>query len=76
MFKLHELDDEIAFNDKIASIFLIVVNGLFGLYLVVHQTVSTGFFTPIFFGGMLDGNDGMYIRKILKALDSTYVWVL
>jgi len=59
-----ELDDEIAFNDKIASIFLIV-NGLFGLYLVVHQTVSTGFFTPIFLGGMLDGNDGMYIRKIL-----------
>jgi len=76
LLKLHELDDEIAFNDKIASIFLIVVNGLFGLYSVVHQTVSTGFFTPIFLGGMLDGNDGMYTRKILKALDSTYIWVL
>ena len=40
-----ELGDEIASDDKIASIFLIVVNGLFGLYLIVHQTVSTGFFT-------------------------------
>ena len=43
-----ELGDEIASNDIAASIFLIVVNGLFGLYLIVHQTVSTGFFTPKF----------------------------
>jgi hypothetical protein len=43
-----ELSDEIASDDKIASIFLIVVNGLLGLYLIVHQTVSTGFFTPKF----------------------------
>lgn len=43
-----ELGDEIASNDIVASIFLIVVNGLFGLYLIVHQTVSTGFFTPKF----------------------------
>lgn len=43
-----EIGDEIESNDKIASIFLIVVNGLFGLYLIVHQTVSTGFFTPKF----------------------------
>lgn len=43
-----ELGNEIASDDKIASIFLIVVNGLFGLYFIVHQTVSTGFFTPMF----------------------------
>ena len=43
-----ELSDEIASDDKIASIFLIVVNGLLGLYLIVHQTVSTGFFTSKF----------------------------
>lgn len=43
-----ELSDEIESNDKIASILLIVVNGLFGLYLIVHETVSTGFFTPKF----------------------------
>ena len=43
-----ELGDEIASNDIVASIFLIVVNGLFGLYLIVHQTVSTGFFTSKF----------------------------
>ena len=43
-----ELSDEIASDDKVASIFLIVVNGLLGLYLILHQTVSTGFFTPKF----------------------------
>jgi hypothetical protein len=43
-----ELSDEIASDDKTASIFLIVVNGLLGLYLIVHQTVSTGFFTSKF----------------------------
>ena len=43
-----ELGDEIASNDIIASIFLLVANGLFGLYFIVHQTVSTGFFTPMF----------------------------
>ncbi len=43
-----ELSDEIASNDKMASIFLILVNGLFGLYFLAHQTVSTGFFTPKF----------------------------
>ena len=43
-----ELSDEIASNDKIASIFLILVNGLFGLYFIAHETLSTGFFTPMF----------------------------
>jgi len=43
-----ELSDEIASDDKIASILLIVVNGLLGLCLIVHQTVSTGFFTSKF----------------------------
>lgn len=43
-----ELSDEIEADDKIASIFLIVVNGVFGLYFIVHQTVATGFFTPKF----------------------------
>ena len=43
-----DLDDEIAFDDKIASIFLIVVNSLFGLYFIFHQTTSTDFFTPKF----------------------------
>ena len=43
-----ELRDEIASSDKIASIFLILVNGLFGVYFVAHQAASTGFFTPKF----------------------------
>ncbi len=43
-----ELGDEIASDDKVASIFLLIVNGLFGLYFIVHQTASTGFFTPKF----------------------------
>ncbi|MCW4045283.1 MAG: hypothetical protein NWE94_07185 [Candidatus Bathyarchaeota archaeon] len=43
-----ELGDEIEADDKVASVFLIVVNGLFGLYFIAHQTVSTGFFTPRF----------------------------
>jgi hypothetical protein len=43
-----ELSDEIASDDIAASVLLIVVNGLFGLYLIVHQAVSTGFFTPKF----------------------------
>jgi hypothetical protein len=47
-----ELSDEIASDDIAASVLLIVVNGLFGLYLIVHQAVSTGFFTPKF--GMFD----------------------
>jgi hypothetical protein len=45
-----ELSDEIASEDKAASILLIVVNALLGLYLILHQTVSTGFFTPKFSG--------------------------
>jgi hypothetical protein len=43
-----ELSDKIEANDKMASIFLIMINGLFGLYLIVHQTAFTGFFTPTF----------------------------
>lgn len=43
-----DLDDEIASDDKGASIFLIAVNGLFGLYFIFHQMISTGFFTPTF----------------------------
>jgi hypothetical protein len=43
-----ELGDEIAFDDIAASIFLIVVNGLIGLYFIAHQTGSTGFFTSMF----------------------------
>ena len=43
-----ELSDEIAFDDIAASIFLLVANGLFGLYFIVHQTGSAGFFTPKF----------------------------
>jgi hypothetical protein len=38
-----ELSDKIEANDKMASIFLIMINGLFGLYLIVHQTAFTGF---------------------------------
>ena len=45
-----ELSDEIASDDKAASILLIVVNALLELYLILHQTVSTGFFTPKFSG--------------------------
>ena len=43
-----DLDDEIASNDIGAAIFLLVTNALFGLFFIVHQTVSTGFFTPMF----------------------------
>lgn len=43
-----ELGNEIKADDKIASILLIVVNGLFGLYLIAHQMGSTGFFAPKF----------------------------
>jgi hypothetical protein len=43
-----DLDDEIAFDDKIASIFLIVVNSLFGICFILHQMNSTGFFPPNF----------------------------
>jgi hypothetical protein len=43
-----ELSNEIASDDKAASIILIIVNGLIGFYLITHQTVSTGFFTPKF----------------------------
>ncbi len=43
-----ELSDEIASDDKAASIFLIAVNALFSLYLIIHQTNSTGFFVPKF----------------------------
>jgi len=43
-----ELSDEIPVSDIGASIFLLVVNGLLGLYFIVHQTESTGFFTPKF----------------------------
>ena len=41
-----ELSHEIASDDKAASVFLIFVNVLFSLYLILHQTGSTGFFTP------------------------------
>ena len=43
-----DLDDEIASNDIGAAIFLLVTNALFGLFFIVHQTGSTGFFTPMF----------------------------
>jgi hypothetical protein len=43
-----EIGDEIATDDKLASSLLIIVNGFFGLYLILHQMVSTGFFTPKF----------------------------
>jgi hypothetical protein len=43
-----ELSNEIEADDKTASIFLIVVNVLFGLYLIANQASSTGFFTPMF----------------------------
>ena len=43
-----ELSNEIRSDDKAASILLIVVNSLFGLYLILHQMFSTGFFTPKF----------------------------
>ena len=43
-----DLSNEIKSDDKAASILLIAVNGLFGLYLILHQTFSTGFFTPKF----------------------------
>ena len=47
-----ELSHEIASDDKTASVFLIVVNALFSLYLILHQTGNTGFFEPTF--GTLD----------------------
>ncbi|MFX0051007.1 MAG: hypothetical protein ACFE8U_06890, partial [Candidatus Hermodarchaeota archaeon] len=49
-YKLAEADlsDEIPVDDIGASIFLIVVNGLLGLYFIAHQIESTGFFTPRF----------------------------
>ncbi|UCG02655.1 MAG: hypothetical protein JSW11_01425 [Candidatus Heimdallarchaeota archaeon] len=43
-----ELSDEIAVDDIAASVFLIVVNGIFGLAFIAHQTGSTGFFTSKF----------------------------
>ncbi len=43
-----ELGDEIASDDIASSIFLIVVNGLIGLYFIAHQMGSTGFFTSKF----------------------------
>ncbi|MHA2227204.1 MAG: hypothetical protein ACXAC8_18455 [Candidatus Hodarchaeales archaeon] len=39
------LGDEIPFDEIAASVFLIVVNGLIGLYFFAHQMGSTGFFT-------------------------------
>lgn len=43
-----ELSDEIASDDKAASVLLIVVNVLLGFYAILHQSASTGFFTPKF----------------------------
>lgn len=43
-----ELSDDIAFEDIGASIFLLIVNGLVGLYFIAHQMSSTGFFTSKF----------------------------
>lgn len=43
-----QLSDEIPSADIAASIFLLVVSGLFGLYFIAHQMGSTGFFTPMF----------------------------
>ena len=43
-----ESSDEIAMDDVGASIFLIIVNGLAGLYFIAHQVESTGFFTAEF----------------------------
>ncbi|MFX0013438.1 MAG: hypothetical protein ACFFB2_01765 [Promethearchaeota archaeon] len=47
-----ELDDEIAFDDRVSSIVIIVVGVLIGLYFVTHQIGATGFFTVTF--GMLE----------------------
>jgi hypothetical protein len=41
-----ELSNEIAVDDKVASIILIIVNGLLGYFLIIHQTAATGFFVP------------------------------
>lgn len=43
-----ELSNEIASDDKAASIILIIVNGLIVFCLIAHQTAFTGFFTPKF----------------------------
>ena len=43
-----ELSDEIASDDKAASIFLIVVNALFSLCLIMHQTDGISFLVPKF----------------------------
>jgi hypothetical protein len=43
-----ELSDEIAFDDEAASVFLLIINGLLGLYFIAHQMGSTGFFTSTF----------------------------
>jgi hypothetical protein len=43
-----ELNNEIASDDKVASIVLIVVNALLGTYLIAQQVTSTGFFAPKF----------------------------
>ncbi|MFX1250106.1 MAG: hypothetical protein ACFFCZ_00650 [Promethearchaeota archaeon] len=43
-----DLTDEIANDDRVASVVIIVVCVLIGLYFVAHQIWSTGFFTATF----------------------------
>ncbi|MFX0066011.1 MAG: hypothetical protein ACFFC7_27915 [Candidatus Hermodarchaeota archaeon] len=43
-----DLSDEIASDDRVASVVIIVVCVLIGLYFVAHQLWSTGFFTATF----------------------------
>lgn len=43
-----ELSNEIAFDDKAASIFLIIANALVGFYAIINQYSSTGFFITKF----------------------------
>ena len=43
-----EISNEIETDDKVASVILIIINGLISYFLIVHQTSSTGFFTPKF----------------------------
>lgn len=47
-----ELDDNIAFDDRVSSIAIVVFCAMIGLYFVAHQMWSTGFFTATF--GMLE----------------------
>ncbi len=43
-----EEGEDIAYDDRVSSIVIIVVSVLIGSYFVAHQTRSTGFFTETF----------------------------